>query len=60
MAERLSPCMGLVTILALFAGALSAEGITIVLDFDGPHLERSTAEMKREFEGNLEGRPRPL
>jgi hypothetical protein len=28
-----------------------AEGITIVLDFQGPRSEQSIAEMKREFEG---------
>jgi hypothetical protein len=28
-----------------------AEGITIVLDFQGPRSEQSVAEMKREFEG---------
>ncbi len=26
-------------------------GLTIVLDFQGPHADRSVAEMKREFEG---------
>ena len=43
--------MRLLAICALFAAAASAEGITIVLEFDGPHSERSVAEMKREFEG---------
>ena len=28
-----------------------AEGITIVLDFQGPRSEQSVTEMKREFEG---------
>jgi hypothetical protein len=49
--------MRLVTILALFAGILSAEGITIVLDFDGPHSDRSVAEMKREFEDIVKAAP---
>ena len=43
--------MRLLAICALFAAAAQAEGITIVLDFDGPHSEQSVAEMKREFEG---------
>jgi len=44
-----------VAICALFCAAFtrtaSAEGITIVLDFQGPRNEQSVAEMKREFEG---------
>jgi hypothetical protein len=43
--------MRLLAICALFAAIASAEGITIVLDFDGPRSEQSVAEMKREFEG---------
>ena len=43
--------MRLLAICALFAATASAEGITIVLEFDGPHSEQSVAEMKREFEG---------
>jgi hypothetical protein len=43
--------MRLLCICALFAATASAEGITIVLDFDGPHSEQSVVEMKREFEG---------
>jgi hypothetical protein len=45
--------MRLLIICALFAAAASAyaEGITIVLDFDGPHSEKAVAEMKHEFEG---------
>src|SRR5262245_33173396 len=43
--------MRLTTIFALFAAMASAEGITIVLQFDGPHSDQSVAEMKREFEG---------
>lgn len=34
---------------------LFAEGITIVLDFQGPHSEQSIAEMKREFAGIMKG-----
>jgi len=43
--------MRLLAICALFAATASAEGITIVLDFEGPHSEKTVAEMKREFEG---------
>ena len=45
------PGMRLVVIAALFTALASAEGITIVLEFDGPHSEQTVAEMKREFEG---------
>jgi hypothetical protein len=34
-----------------------AEGITIVLDFQGPRSEQSVTEMKREFEGIMKGSP---
>jgi hypothetical protein len=43
--------MRLLFLCALFAAAASAEGITIVLDFDGPHKEQTVAAMKQEFEG---------
>ena len=43
--------MRLFAIFALFAAAASGEGITVVLDFDGPHSEQTVAAMKREFEG---------
>jgi hypothetical protein len=35
----------------MFAASVFAEGMTIVLDFDGPHSEQTVAEMKREFAG---------
>jgi hypothetical protein len=35
----------------LFALSAFGEGITIVLDFQGPRSEQSVAEMKREFAG---------
>jgi hypothetical protein len=34
-----------------------AEGITIVLDFQGPRSEHSITEMKREFEGIMKNSP---
>ena len=34
---------------------LPPAGLTIVMDFQGPHSERSVAEMKRELEGILKG-----
>ena len=40
---------------ALLRPALLAEDYTIVLDFTGPHSDRSIGEMKREFEGILKG-----
>jgi len=40
---------------AVLAPAAFAEGITIVLDFQGPRSEQSVAEMKREFEGIMKG-----
>jgi hypothetical protein len=47
--------MRLVTLCAVAWTALVAtafgEGITIILDFQGPHSEESIAEMKREFSG---------
>jgi len=49
--------MRLVAVAALFATVASAEGITIVLDFDGPHSEQTVKEMKREFEGIVKGTP---
>jgi hypothetical protein len=49
--------MRLIAIFAFSAALLSAEGITIVLDFEGPHSERSVQEMKREFEGILKDTP---
>jgi hypothetical protein len=49
--------MRLVTILSLFTGLVHAEGITIVLDFEGPHSDRAVAEMKREFEGIVKDAP---
>jgi hypothetical protein len=47
--------MRLLLLCALFATAACAEGITIVLDFDGPHSEKTVAEMKHEFEGIVKG-----
>jgi hypothetical protein len=35
----------------LLAWSVCAGDVTIVLDFHGPHNERSVSEMKREFEG---------
>jgi hypothetical protein len=44
--------MRLVAICALvFAATASAEGVTIVLEFQGPQNDQSVAEMKREFSG---------
>jgi hypothetical protein len=47
--------MRLVAICALVFGALTpyafAEGVTIVLEFQGPRSDQSIAEMKREFTG---------
>jgi hypothetical protein len=46
--------MRLVALCALLAAAApfaSAEGVTIVLDFQGPRSEGSVEEMKREFQG---------
>ena len=49
--------MRLALICLVFAASASAEGITIVLDFDGPHSEKTVSEMKREFEGIVKGAP---
>ena len=49
--------MRLVTLFALFAALALAEGITIVLDFEGRHSEQAVAEMKREFTGILKDAP---
>ncbi|HYW44967.1 MAG TPA: hypothetical protein VE959_19050 [Bryobacteraceae bacterium] len=49
--------MRAIVLCALFASLASAEGITIVLDFDGPHSEQAVAEMKREFEGIVKDAP---
>lgn len=38
-------------LLALTAPAAIAEGVTIVLDFQGPRNEQSVSELKREFAG---------
>ena len=38
-------------VLAAIAPSVFAEGITIVLDFQGPRNEQSVSEMKREFAG---------
>jgi hypothetical protein len=38
-------------LLAAIAPAALAEGVTIVLDFQGPRNEQSVSEMKREFAG---------
>jgi hypothetical protein len=43
--------MRLLVILAVFAALACAEGITIVLDYDGPHSPQTDAAMKREIEG---------
>ena len=40
-----------VLVLAAIAPSALAEGITIVLDFEGPRNEQSVQEMKREFAG---------
>ena len=52
--------MRLVSICAIACMAASpvfAEGITIVLDFQGPRSEQSIAEMKREFAGIMKSSP---
>lgn len=49
--------MRFVSIFALFAALASAEGITIVLDFEGRYSEQAVAEMKREFTGILKNAP---
>jgi len=41
----------------MFAAFGFAEGMTIVLDFDGPHSEQTVAEMKREFAGIIKDAP---
>jgi hypothetical protein len=38
-------------VLAASASRASAEGVTIVLEFQGPQSDQSVAEMKREFTG---------
>ena len=38
-------------LLAACASLVSAEGVTIVLEFQGPQSEQSISEMKREFTG---------
>jgi hypothetical protein len=50
--------MRLATLILAFAAmapAAFAEGITIVLDFQGPRSDQAVAEMKREFEGIMKG-----
>ncbi|HJZ95792.1 MAG TPA: hypothetical protein VKE70_04760 [Candidatus Solibacter sp.] len=42
---------------AATASLASAEGVTIVLDFQGPQSDQSIAEMKREFTGIMKGAP---
>ena len=50
--------MRLVALCALLtAPAAFAEGITIVLDFQGPQTRQSIAEMKREFAGIMKDTP---
>jgi hypothetical protein len=53
--------MRLVTLCAIACIAavspVFAEGITIVLDFQGPRSEQSITEMKREFEGIMKASP---
>lgn len=49
--------MRFLAVSVLFAALASAEGITIVLDFDGPHSEKTVVEMKREFEGIVKDTP---
>jgi hypothetical protein len=44
-------------LLAAIASPASAEGVTIVLDFQGPQNEQSIAEMKREFAGIMKDTP---
>ena len=41
----------------LAAVPVMAEGVTIVLDFDGPKSDQSIAEMKREFTGIMKDTP---
>ena len=41
--------------LAVAASPLHPIALTIVLDFQGPHSDRSVAEMKRELEGIMQG-----
>ena len=40
-------------LMALWGPAALSADFTMVLDFDGPHSNRSVGEMKREFEGIL-------
>jgi hypothetical protein len=40
---------------ALYASAMHAESLTVVMAFDGPRSERSIAEMKHEAESILSG-----
>src|SRR5438270_2992282 len=49
--------MRLAFLLALFATAGFAEGITIVLDFDGPHSGKTEQAMKAEVEAILKDAP---
>src|SRR5580765_3160946 len=42
---------------SLAASCASGEGITIVLDFQGPRSEPAIAEMKREFAGIMKDSP---
>lgn len=55
LGARIGPTMRPVPICALILASIApgavAEGITIVLDFQGPQSEESIAEMKREFAG---------
>src|SRR4051794_3564466 len=49
--------MRLVVLIALFATAAFAEGITIALDFDGPHSGQTEQAMKAEVETVLKDAP---
>jgi hypothetical protein len=47
----LARCTKTALISTMLAWSVSAADVTIVLDFHGPHKERSVGEMKREFAG---------
>ena len=47
--------MKVVLLSTLLCCMASAGDVTIVLDFQGPHSDRSIGEMKREFEGIMKG-----
>jgi hypothetical protein len=47
--------MKVVLLSTLLCGLAFAGDVTIVLDFQGPHSDRSIGEMKREFEGIMKG-----